>query len=177
MKTFAKLGHKFAAWPLLFQVFAIACTFMFTLAVCGFIVDAFREARIFLYSSLTGFLIFALVNLATSNRNLKETGVMQLISLLLLFTLLPLFFAFPIWITLPESSFLDAYVDMVGAFTTTGLTVFENDLLSRPIILWRALIAWFGGGLILIAAFLILLPASRGTQVRRGGQSPCARQW
>ena len=51
---------------------------------------------------------------------------------------------------------------MVGAFTTTGLPVFENDLLSRPIHLWRALIAWFGGGLIWIAAFVILLPASRG---------------
>ena len=51
---------------------------------------------------------------------------------------------------------------MVGAFTTTGLPVFENDLLSKPIHLWRALIAWFGGGLIWIAAFVILLPASRG---------------
>ena len=34
--------------------------------------------------------------------------------------------------------------------------------LSKPIHLWRALIAWFGGGLIWIAAFVILLPASRG---------------
>ena len=57
---------------------------------------------------------------------------------------------------------MDAYVDMVGAFTTTGLPVFENNLLSRPIILWRAIIAWLGGGLILITAFLILLPANRG---------------
>ena len=28
--------------------------------------------------------------------------------------------------------------------------------------LWRALVAWFGGGLIWIAAFVILLPANRG---------------
>ena len=33
---------------------------------------------------------------------------------------------------------------------------------QKPIHLWRALIAWFGGGLIWIAAFVILLPASRG---------------
>ena len=87
---------------------------------------------------------------------------MQLISFLLLFIILPLFLAFPTWIILRSSSFLDVYVDMVGAFTTTGLPVFENDLLSRLIHLWRALIAWFGGGLIWIAAFVILLPASRG---------------
>ena len=79
-----------------------------------------------------------------------------------MFLLLPLFLAFPTWIILPSSSFLDAYVDMVGAFTTTGLPVFDNYHLSRPIHLWRALIAWFGGGLIWIAAFVILLPASRG---------------
>ena len=135
---------------------------MLAIAFYGFIVGSFGEARVFLYSSLTGFLIFALINLATSNRNLKETGVMQLISLLLLFIFIPIFLAFPTWIILPGSSFLDAYVDTVGAFTTTGLPVFENDLISRLIFLWRALIAWFGGGLIWIAAFLILLPANRG---------------
>ena len=51
---------------------------------------------------------------------------------------------------------------MVGAFTTTGLPVFENDFLPRILILWRALIAWFGGGIIWVVAFVILLPASRG---------------
>ena len=163
MKPFLKLKNNFSALPLFFQVFAIACYFMFTLAVFGFFIDSFREARVFLYTSLTGFLVFALINLATSNRNLKETGVTQLISLLLLFILLPLFLALPMWIILPGSSFLDAYVDMVGVFTTTGLPVFENGLFSRLIILWRALIAWFGGGLILITAFLILIPASRGS--------------
>ena len=157
-----KLENKFATSPLFFQVFAIACGLMFTLSVYAFFVESFKEARIFLYSSLTGFLIFSLVKLATSNRNLKETGVTQLISLILLFLLLPLFLAFPTWIILPESDFMDAYLDMVGAFTTTGLPVFENDLLSRTLHLWRALVSWFGGGLILIAAFLILLPASRG---------------
>ena len=51
---------------------------------------------------------------------------------------------------------------MVSAFTTTGLPFFDDDLLTKPMHLWRALIAWFGGGLIWIAAFAILLPASRG---------------
>ena len=57
---------------------------------------------------------------------------------------------------------MDAYLDMVGAFTTTGLTVFAQEALSEPIHLWRALVAWFGGGLILIAAFVILLPVNLG---------------
>ena len=139
MISLAKIGKKSTELPLFFQVFAIACCLMFALAMYGFFIESFREARIFLYSGLTGFLIFSLINLATSNRNLKESGVMQLISLLLLFLLLPTFLAIPVWIILPKSSFLDSYVDMVGAFTTTGLPVLENDILSKSIHLWRAL--------------------------------------
>ena len=51
---------------------------------------------------------------------------------------------------------------MVGVLTTTGLQVFPEDLLSKSIHLWRAIVAWFGGGIILIVGFVILLPASRG---------------
>ena len=161
MTLLQKIAKNFTSLPLFFQIYAIACCLMFAIAFYGFLIESSREARIFLYTGLTGFIIFTLLNLATANRNLKETGVMQIISLLLLFTILPIFLAFPTWIILQNSSFLDVYVDVVGAFTTTGLPVFENNLLSRLIHLWRALIAWFGGGLIWIAAFVILLPASR----------------
>ena len=94
------------------------------------------------------------------NRILKESGnATYLFFALIYFTAV---ISTPAWIILSSSSFLDVYVDMIGAFTTTGLSIFENDLLSRPIHLWRAIIAWFGGGLIWIAAFVILLPANRG---------------
>lgn len=162
MISLLKIGKKFIGLPILFQVFFLSCSFMFILAFFALSIDSFREARIFLYTGLAGLLVFFLVYLATSNRNLKETGVIQVVSFLLLFLLLPLFLALPSWIILPNISFIDAYVDMVGAFTTTGLPVFEIDLLSKSIHLWRATVAWFGGGLIWIAAFVILLPANRG---------------
>ena len=162
MISSVKLGKKFTGLPLFFQVFAVSCSLMFALAVYGFLILSFTEARVFLYSSLTGFLVFGLIQLATSNRNLKESGLTQLFSLILSFTLLPLFLALPSWIIMSGSSFLDVYLDMVGAFTTTGLSVFEDNSLTKTITLWRALIAWFGGGLIWVAAFVILLPASRG---------------
>ena len=128
----------------------------------GFLTESFNEARVFLYSGLTGLIVFALIYLATSNRNLKESGTIQIISLLLLFLLLPIFLAFPTWIILPRSSFLNVYVDMVGAFTTTGLPVFENDFLPRILILWRALIAWFSGGIIWVVAFIFYLQVEEG---------------
>ena len=162
MTPLSKFRQSLTGIPLFFLVFSLTCFLMCTLAIYAVLIENFREARIFFYTSLTGFLIFSLVNLATSNRNLKETGTTQIITLILLYLLLPLFLAIPNWIILPNVSFTDVYFDMVSAFTTTGLPVFNDNFLSKPLHLWRALIAWFGGGLIWIAAFAILLPASRG---------------
>ena len=158
-----KLRNSFTDLPLFFLVFLLASGLMFILSLYALLIENFREARVFFYTSLTGFLIFALVYLATLNRNLKDTGTTQIISFVLLFLFLPLFLAIPNWIILTNVSFTDVYFDMVSAFTTTGLPVFDVDFLSKPLHLWRALIAWFGGGLIWIATFAILIPASRGS--------------
>ena len=56
MKPFLKSEHRFTALPLFFQVFAIACSYMFTLAVYGFVTDYFREARVFYIVVLQDFL-------------------------------------------------------------------------------------------------------------------------
>ena len=162
MSTHLKLSRTLKGLPLLFQIFGIACFLMVIIAAYALVIDMFREARIFFYIGLTGILILSLIILGTSNRNLKETGVSQLFSLILSFFFLPLFLAFPTWIILPNLNWMDAYLDMVGAFTTTGLPVFEKEVLSQPIHLWRALVAWFGGGLIWIAAFVILMPVNFG---------------
>ena len=155
-----KIWKKLLSLPLFFQVFGLACIFMFVVCIYSFISDFYKEGRIFLYTGLTGSLVFSLVILATSNRDLKETGFSQLLSLILSFLLLPLFLAIPNWIILPETNMIDSYLDMVSAFTTTGLTIFENDFLTKSIHLWRAIVAWFGGCLVWIAAFVILLPTS-----------------
>ena len=65
--------------------------------------------------------------------------MIQLISFILLFLLLPLFLAVPTWIIVPGIDYIDAYLDMVGVLTTTGLQVFLN-LLSKSIHLWRAML-------------------------------------
>ena len=162
MQANFKFNETLKGLPLLFQIFGLACILMFVIAAYSLFADLFREARIFFYIGLTGILILSLVILGTSNRDLKETGVSQLFSLILCFLFLPIFLAFPTWIIFPNINWVDAYLDMVGAFTTTGFPVFEKEVLSKPIHLWRALVAWFGGGLIWIAAFVILLPVNLG---------------
>ncbi len=162
MLSHLKLGSTLERLPLLFQIFGLACSLMFIISVYAIAIELFREARIFFYTGLTGILIFSLLVLVTSNRKLKETGFSQLLSLISSFIFLPFFFAFPTWVILPSVNWIDVYLDMVGAFTTTGLPVFEKEILSKPLHLWRALVAWFGGGLIWTAAFVILVPINLG---------------
>ena len=157
-----KFSEILKGLPLLFHIFGLACCLMFVIAAYSLFSSLFREARIFFYIGLTGILVLSLFVLGTSNRELKETGVSQLFSLILSFLFLPIFLAFPTWIILPNIKWVDAYFDMVGALTTTGFPVFEKEILSKPIHLWRALVAWFGGGLIWVAAFAILLPVNFG---------------
>ena len=157
-----KFSETLKGLPLLFQIFGLACSLMFVIAAFSLFTNLFREARIFFYVGLTGILVLSLLILGTSNRDLKETGVSQLFSLILSFLFLPIFLAFPTWIMLPSINWFDAYLDMVGALTTTGFVVLEKEILSEPVHLWRALVAWFGGGLIWIAAFVILLPVNFG---------------
>ena len=162
MSAHIKFSEILKGLPLLFQIFGLACILMFVIAAYSLFTSLFREARIFFYIGMTGILVLSLVIIATSNRELKETGVSQLFSLILSFLFLPIFLAFPTWIIFPSINWFDAYLDMVGALTTTGFSVFEKEILSRPVHLWRALVAWFGGGLIWIAAFVILLPVNFG---------------
>ena len=157
-----KFSETLKVLPLLFHIFGLACSLMFVIAAFALFTNLFREARIFFYIGLTGILVLSLVILGTTNRDLKETGVSQLFSLILSFIFLPLFLAFPTWIIFPNINWFDAYLDMVSAFTTTGFPVLEKENLSPPVHLWRALVAWFGGGLIWIAAFVILLPVNFG---------------
>ena len=162
MQPHFKLSKTLKGLPLLFQIFGLACSLMFVIALYSLFANLFREARIFFYIGLTGILVLSLIILGTSNRDLKETGVSQLFSLIFSFLFLPIFLAFPTWIIFPNINWVDAYLDMVGAFTTTGFPVFEKEILSKPVHLWRALVAWFGGGLIWITAFVILLPVNLG---------------
>ena len=162
MSAHFKFSETLKGLPLLFQIFGLACILMFVIAAYSLFTSLFREARIFFYIGLTGILVLSLVIIGTSNRKLKETGVSQLFSLIFSFLFLPIFLAFPTWIIFPNINWVDAYLDMVGALTTTGFPVFEKEFLSKPVHLWRALVAWFGGGLIWIAAFVILLPVNFG---------------
>ena len=88
--------------------------------------------------------------------------------------LLPLVLAAPLVALVPAIGLGGAYFEMLSCLTTTGATLFDRpQLLSEPLHLWRALVGWAGGLIVLVAAFAILAPLNLGGfEIGQAGRRP-----
>ncbi|MCV6595997.1 MAG: TrkH family potassium uptake protein [Mangrovicoccus sp.] len=82
---------------------------------------------------------------------------------------LPVFAALPFVFGATEARYVDAFFEAMSGLTTTGSTVFIGlEHLPKGMLLWRALLQWFGGiGIIVVA--MVFLPELRvgGMQIFR----------
>lgn len=68
-----------------------------------------------------------------------------------------LFAAFPFILTNTTGSHTDSFFEAISGLTTTGATVIRGlDFTSPGILLWRALLQWFGGIGIIVMAFTVM---------------------
>ena len=68
----------------------------------------------------------------------------------LVWTVLPAFATLPLLVQLPGLSFTDAYFEAASGLTASGATVLSGlDFLPPSINLWRGLMIWLGGMVIL----------------------------
>ncbi|WP_171129770.1 MULTISPECIES: potassium transporter TrkG [unclassified Ruegeria] len=149
--------------PLLLLIWGAASLSMWIPAIYALVLDDHETSRAFFYSSLIGLFAVSLIALAVLNRVPKHGTLGQLAVLLASFTVLPLFLALPLFEALGNTSYLNAYFDMISAVTTTGADLFPDpERLTAPLHLWRALVGWMGGLLMWIAAAAILAPLSLG---------------
>ena len=93
------------------------------------LIDDHATSRAFLYSAILFGIIFAMVALATTGMRIRRQGRSHLISILGCMTVLPLMLAVPLSEAVPDTRYLNAYVEMVSSLTTTGLTLFEPERL------------------------------------------------
>ena len=79
----------------------------------------------------------------------------------LVWVVLPVFGALPFVFGAPTAGYTDAYFEAMSGLTTTGATVFSGlDDAPRGMLLWRALLQWFGGvGIVIVA--IVFLPMMR----------------
>lgn len=132
--------------------------------------DGTAHAQSFAQASLIAIAAGAGTSLATRNAKTKELSLQQLFLLTtLVWVMLPIVAALPFWLGGTLQSYTDAFFEAMSALTTTGSTVYaEIESLPRGVLLWRALMQWFGGvGIIVVA--MVFLPVLRigGMQIFR----------
>ncbi|MEL6449737.1 MAG: potassium transporter TrkG [Pseudomonadota bacterium] len=156
-------GAALLRLPLFLLVFGLFSAAMLVPAVYGGVVRELVTARAFLYSGCLGLAIFGLIGLAHAGRDPRHGTLGPLVSLFSAFVFLPALLAVPFYEGLRTTSFLNAYVEMVSAITTTGATMFDDPTrLNGPLHLWRAMVAWMGGLMMWVAASAILAPLNLG---------------
>jgi len=149
--------------PLLLLIWGIAALSMWIPAIYALALDDHDTSRSFFYSGLLGLFVVSLIVVASMNRQPRRGTLGQLAVLLAAFTLLPLFLAIPFHDALGNTTFLNAYFDMVSSVTTTGAALFpESARLTAPLHLWPAQVGWMGGLLMWLSAAAILAPLSLG---------------
>ncbi|MEP4961813.1 MAG: potassium transporter TrkG [Roseobacter sp.] len=144
-------------------IFGLSALSMFIPALHGGANRSYETARAFLYSGLFGLIIFAMIVIAQAGRRPRHGAVGNLMSVFATFVFLPAYLALPIFEALQTTSFLNAYLEMVSAVTTTGATVFDDPArLNNTLHLWRAQVGWMGGMMMWVAASAILAPMNLG---------------
>lgn len=155
--------NRLLSLPLFLLLTGIAAIAMYLPAIFALQLRDFHAARTFFYAGTLILLGVAMVAVAQSTRPHQQNGLRQLLAMLGTFTALPLVLAVPVYEAIGNTSFVNAYFEMVSAITTTGATVFpEPERLSPALHLWRAEVGWLGGLLMWIAAAAILAPLNLG---------------
>ncbi len=121
------------------------------------------SARTYFYCGSLFLTLTVMIGFATARHQIKRPARSHLLALLTTYVALPLMLAFPLDVNVRDTSFLNAYFEMVSSLTTTGATVFDDPArLSGADHLWRALVGWMGGFLAWVTAIAILAPLNLG---------------
>ena len=141
------------------QLFVISSLLMIIPSIVAFAEKDYFVGRTFLYSSFAGVFVFLLISIALSNIPKTQNNFDQLVSFILSYLFLPVFMAMPIVLCFDYVSFLDGWLEMVSAFSTTGLNITPVGTSDGSAFqLWLAMVSWIGGIFFWIGAVSILLP-------------------
>jgi trk system potassium uptake protein TrkH len=159
------MSARILRFPLILILAGLAALLMFLPAIDAAMRGNSQVARAFLYSGGLGLAAVICLGLAISNRvaTREPTDVQNLASLLLAYLVLPLYLALPFYLGVRNTTYLNAWLEMVSSLTTTGASMFDvPGRIKESLHLWRGLVGWAGGLLIWVSAFAVLAPMSLG---------------
>lgn len=152
-----------ARLPLLVTVIGFCALAMLLPGAHAWVVeDTWTAQTFFFWAMLTGVLAVFLA-IAMADRDRSDRPRRHLIGLFVLFVILPLVLAIPFQQAVRNTTYLNAYVEMVSSLTTTGATLFhEPGRLAPSVHLWRATVGWIGGFFMWVSAVAVLAPMALG---------------
>lgn len=140
---------------------AIGCltVLMFVACITAVGLGEWPQAGILLVNAcVSGFISGALI-IGFRGRPERLSRYHTSMLLLLVWIVLPIVAAFPLYALGGFGSPDQALFEAVSGLTTTGATVLEDLTgISATVILWRAMLQWFGGAVTLLTAVLVLAP-------------------
>lgn len=141
----------------------IAAVLMLVPALFAGFTGDHAAGRPFVYGAIVFSVLTGLVALAMATRPVDHAARGLLLSLLATYLVLPVMMAAPLYEAVPGLGFSNAWFEMVSSVTTTGATVFlQPAKIPDTVHLWRALVGWYGGFIIWVAAIAILAPLRLG---------------
>lgn len=158
--------------PLLVILMAISALAMLVPAAHAYALSQHDVGRPFFYSALGLLVLSAMIGLATVERTPRDGRRSHLKALIGAYLVLPLLLAVPFDHAVPDTSFRNAWFEMLSSFTTTGATLYDTPgRLAPSLHLWRALVGWLGGFFILLMGVAVLMPLNLGGMEVLGGRS------
>jgi trk system potassium uptake protein TrkH len=159
---------RLLALPLIVLVMGVGALAMFLPAIHASISSDHKTAQAFFYSGFLFSVLFLMVGVATSGITIRRQARSHLISLVATFTLIPVMLAVPFANVVKDTTFFNAYFEMVSSLTTTGATLFRPERLPASLHLWRAEVGWLGGFFVWLTAVAVLEPMNLGGFEVRG---------
>ena len=150
-------------YPLFVLIMIASALSMLVPAAHAAKLDEIRVMQVFLSYSLLILIISVILGLALMNRTPRNTARAHLITVVLVYALMPVFLAMPFVELIPSIGPFQGYFEMLSSLTTTGATLINDpNSIAEPLHLWRALVAWMGGFFVLIVAMSIMEPMNLG---------------
>ena len=118
--------------------------------------NLFLNIDSYIYSLISS-LLFGLIFLIKKKEEVKVSIYEKIITVILGYTILPLFISIPFYFSIHNITFINAYFESVSGFTSTGFSIFENiKHLDESLILWRSSSQWVGGLYFLFSIILLI---------------------
>ncbi len=131
-------------------------------AAVGAYLGYHSSARDYFYIGLMVVMAAFLLGFASQRPRRPPSERSHLATVFLAYLWLPVVLAWPMDQAVGNTRFINVYLDMASALTTTGAEVFDPARLDPVVHLWRGLVGWMGGLLIWITAFAVLAPLNLG---------------